>query len=167
MASIEIDVRKILKILAKSQANLSDLSPFFKNVADLELSQTMMRFKNEVDPEGIPWPEPITIRRDGGGGRSGGYTQEQSWNYVLKSRFHAAPPGWHFFDGSRDKVLTDTGTLRRSLGIASGKDYAIVGTNLEYAQGLQRGRFPFLGINGQTEKNVNTAMSKFLKGILK
>ena len=127
---------------------------------------TKLRFDKQVDPKDKPWPDPITIRRDAGGNR-GGFTREQSWNYVLKSNFHAVPKGWHWFDRNRDKVLRDTGTLFNSISRDFGKDFAIVGTDLSYAEKLQTGRFPFIGITSRTESNLDIAMNAFLKGAFK
>lgn len=169
MASITINVKSVSKGLSNMQKNFLNMSRFYKNLADLELSQTMLRFRTEKDPDGKNWPDSNTIRRDSGGSQ---YSREEAWDYVLSSNFHAVPKGWHWFNRSRgDKVLTDTGTLRRSLGIAYGPDYAIVGTNLSYAKkhqdgdGVQQRRF--LGVNKQTEENVNIAMTAFLKGLLR
>lgn len=144
------------------------MRPFYKRVSELELSNTKLRLREQVDPQGKKWPDPITIRRNGNGRRNGEFTREQSWNYVLKSRFHAAPPGWHFFDRQRgDKVLRDTGTLFNSLGSFYGPDYAQVGTNLEYSVKLQNGRFPFLGINNKTIDNITKVVNSYMKGLLK
>ena len=168
MASINIDVREIVKALGKASDNLLNLTPLFKNIADLTLSETKLRYRDGLDPDGNEWRDPITIRRDGNGGRTGGYTQEESWNYVLKSNYHAVPPGWHWFDKSRgDKVMRDTSVLYNSLGIAYGKDYAVVGTNLQYGKTLQDGDFPFLGITLDTYANVEDVLDSYLKGIFK
>ena len=164
-----LDIRDATKKLDKISMGLVDMTQLFKNISDLEVMNTRLRYIDEVDPDGKKWPDPITIRRDAQGGEGRGqFTGEQSWNYVLKSRFHAVPPGWHWFDKQRgDKIMRDTGNLFNSLGIAYGKDYAMVGTNVEYAQGLQDGRFPFLGANEKTVTNINTAVDAFVKGLLK
>lgn len=174
MASIVLNIGDVLKRLDKMSNGLADQTQFFKNISDLELSQTMMRFRTETDPDGEKWEDSNTIRRDGGGAGTGrgGFTAEQSWNYVLKSNFHAVPPGWHWFDRARgDKVLTDTGTLRRSIGISYGADYGIVGTNLSYAKRNQDGdgvkQRQFLGVNDRTMKNIETALDAYMKGLLR
>lgn len=168
MASVVFDISDLLKKTDNMVKNLGDMSSLFRAISELELSQTKLRFRAEKDPSGKLWPDPVTIRRDGGGRREGGFSREQSWNYVLKSNFHATPPGWHFFDRSRgDRALRDTSNLFNSLGSSWGKDYAVVGTNVEYADKLQSGRFPFLGINDRTRKNVNDALGSFMKGLLK
>lgn len=169
MASIKVDIREVIYGLSNIRKKIDDMSPFFKSIADMELAQTKIRYRNQEDPSGKKWPDPITIRRDGStvAGR-GQFTREQSWNYVLKSNFHAAPPGWHFFDKSRgDKVLRDTGKLYQSLGRDYGTDYAIVGTNTEYSDKLQSGRFPFLGINERTQRNISKSLKSYIRGILK
>lgn len=167
MASIIlIDIKGVIQGLQGAEGQLYDFTKFFQYVADLELADTKLRFKKQVDPSDKPWPDPITIRRDAGGNR-GGFTRKQSWNYVLKSNFHAVPKGWHWFDRNRDKVLRDTGTLFNSLSRDFGKDFAIVGTDLSYAEKLQTGRFPFIGITSRTESNLDIAMNAFLKGAFK
>lgn len=171
MASVVFDVRKAISGLSGLNKGLGDKTKLFKAIADLELSDTMFRFRDQEDPEGKKWPDSKTIRRDASGS-VGGYTQEQSWNYVLKSNYHAVPPGWHWFNpGMGDKVLTNTGTLRRSIGIAYGPDYGIVGTNLSYAKKHQEGdgvaMRQFLGVSKLTESNVEQALNLFLGGLLK
>lgn len=167
MASVTVDVRNLIIGLGKLNKGLSDMSPLFRNIAELELSETKLRFNDQKDPDGKNWPEPITIRRNSPSS-GGGYSQQEAWNYVLKSNFHAVPNGYHWFSKSRgDKVLRDTGTLLASIGSASGKDYAVVGTNMEYANKLQKGRFPFIGINKLTVSNVNEAVDSYLKGLIK
>jgi phage gpG-like protein len=172
MASIKLDVSNVLRRFKKVSSGLDDMSPVFRQIAVLEQGQTLMRFRTEKDPDGKRWPDSKTIRRDANAARDGRFTRENAWNYVLKSNFHAVPPGWHWFSRARgDKVLTDTGTLRRSIGIAYGKDYAIVGTNIEYAEKHQEGigvkRRAFLGINAQTNKNIEEAFEAYFKGLLK
>lgn len=166
MAEVIIDLSKVMNGLSNVKANFEDMTPFFRNVSELELSDTKLRFRTETDPSGKKWPDPITIRKDAGG-NSGGFTKEQSWNYVLKSNFHAIPNGWHWFNRGQDKVLRDTGTLFNSISSAYGKDFAIVGTNLEYAEKLQTGRFPFIGVTSRTQDNIDEAMQVFLKGLFK
>lgn len=171
MASIVLDISGALKELERINGGLQNQTSLFKSIADSELSETLLRFRSETDPEGKKWAASNTIRRDGGGGR-GPYTREQSWNYVLKSNYHAVPPGWHWFDRSRgDKALTDTGTLRRSIGISYGPDYGIVGTNLEYAKRNQEGdgvrKREFLGVSKRTISNVENILQMYIKGLLK
>lgn len=176
MADIKIDAKKLILRLSKISSGLKDMTQLFKNIADLELSQTRKRFIDQQDPESNDWPDPITLRRGvgpetGSGARSSGLTQQQldnPWAYVVASNFHATPPRYRFFDRSKgDKALRDTGNLLNSIGIAYGKDYAIVGTNLKYATNLQNGRFPFLGINKKTDENVRTATQSFLRRLSK
>ena len=58
-----------------------------------------------------------------------------------------------------------------SISTAYGKDFGIVGTNLEYAKKHQEGigveMRQFLGISKSTEGNVEDAINAFLGGILK
>lgn len=171
MASVVFDVRKAVAGLSKLEKGLGDLTPLFREISQQELSETLLRFKSEEDPEGNKWPDSKTIRRNAGGSE-GGFSQQQAWNYVLKSNFHAVPPGWHWFDRARgDKVLTDTGTMRLSIGTAYGANYGIVGTNNEYAEKHQEGdgvaMRQFLGVSEMTESNVENALNLFLGGLLK
>lgn len=170
MADIKIrsNIAKNLRDLSKQ---LQDMTPVFKDLADLELSQTKLRFQSQEDPQGKKWPEPNTIRRGTGPETGSGartkttsWSPKEAWDYVLASNHHATPPNWRFFDaGKGDKILRDTGLLLKSIGRVYSKSSALVGTNRQYGPKLQEGRFPFLGINKKTEDNVNTVMSLYLK----
>lgn len=168
MAEVTIDSKRLQDALNKLVSKLSDSTPAFKDIADLEWAQTRMRFTKQVDPDGKKWAEPFTIRRDGSGGRNTQFNDP--WNYVVKSNYQAAPPGYHFFDSSRgDKILRDTSGLFNSIGRAYGKDYAVVGTNLEYARANQEGdgkrkARPFIGINQKTVENVLKVLKLYLQG---
>ena len=179
MAKITITSKKLLSQLKKLTDSLSDATPAFRDIADLELSQTLLRYRSEVDPDGNEWEDPHTIRRGqgpetGSGKRTktSGWTREEAMEYFKDSNFHAAPPGYRFFDKSiGDKVLRDTGTMMLSIGRAYGKDFALVGTNLEYAQKHQDGdgvkKREFLGINDKTEENVLRVIKSYLLGAVK
>lgn len=180
MANVKIK-ETISKGIRNLEKRLKDMTPFFKAVADLELSQTKLRYKDEVDPDGNPWPDPFTIRRGkawetGSGKRSFDvddsgvktrktrWSASEAWEYVKASNFHATPPGWRFFGESRgDKKMVNTGVLQKSIGRYYSKDSAVVGTNIKYAKNLQDGRFPFLGINEQTQDNVSKSIDSYLK----
>lgn len=166
MAKVTISSRKLNAGLAELVKRLEDATPAFRDISDRELSATKLRFRDEKDPDGGLWPDPITIRRDGGAARR---TQGlDPWAYVIASNYHATPIGWHFFDRARgDKVLRDTGTLFNSIGRDFGKNFALVGTNIEYSKKLQNGRFPFLGINRKTEENVRVTLESYISGALK
>lgn len=163
---VTIKLGKGLTGFGASVKKLKSLSPVYKAIADLELSATKLRYIREEDPEGNKWPDPITIRRDRGGS-VGGFTHEQAWNYVVKSRFHGLPKGWHWFKRGNDKVMRDTGILFNSIQRLYTDSYAIVGTNTKYGKKLQEGRFRFLGINKKTEDNIVYVINKFLGGLLK
>lgn len=179
MASITINMNKVVGALKELESRLLDATPAFRDIADLELSQTLLRFKKEVDPNNKKWPIPHTIRRGtgpetGSGSRTktSGWTPSEAMEYFVNSNFHAAPPGWRLFSRSQgDKILRDTGTLMNSIGRAYGKNYAIVGTNLEYAPKHQDGdgvkRRQFLGINKKTEQNVLDVVRSYLNGAIK
>lgn len=169
MADIKI-TENISKKLGKLKASISDMTPAFKDIADHEWSATKLRYIGEKDPEGNKWEKPFTVRRDGGGTRSQKF--RDPWPYVVASNYHAAPPGWHFFDAGRgDKILRDTGVLFNSIGRAYGKDFAIVGTNVEYGRKHQEGigvkKREFLGINQKTLDNVKRVVDFYLAGALK
>lgn len=91
---------------------MSDMTPFFKDLADLELSETHSRFNKQVDPDFKPWALPTAARR-----RTG----------------RANPRTRPFSKSLGDKILRDTGTMYNSIGRAYGKDFAEVGTNISYA----------------------------------
>lgn len=142
MAKIEIDVSEVVDGFNDLSKKLGDMSGFFRNVAELELEDTKFRFLSEVDPDDIPWPEPKTYRRN----PDGGYRK--------------------FSSARGDKILRDTGNLFNSISADWGRDYAVVGTNLEYAEALQVGRFPFVGITSRTEDNIVDAFEAYLSGSL-
>ena len=159
------DISKKIGILS---LKLRDMTPFFRDLADAELSSTKFRYIAEEDPQGKRWPDPFTVRRDGGNARRSQQFRNP-WGYVVASNYHAAPPGYHFFSSSRgDKIMRDTGTLFSSIGRAYGKDYAIVGTNVEYAEKNQNGegvkKREFLGINKKTFENVQNLITFYLGG---
>ena len=171
MADIEVSSDKIVKALDKLVDKMADMTPAFKDIADYELAQTKLRFIKERDPDGNEWETPFTIRRDGGGGRD--TTFNDPWEYVIASNYKAAPPGFHFFDKGRDdKILRDTGNLFNSLSRAYGPGYAIVGTNVSYADDNQFGlgntkARPFLGLNRQSVQNVEKVIKFYLMGTVK
>lgn len=179
MAGVSVDLSKVVRDLDKLKGSIVNLTGFFKNVADLELADTKLRFRDQKDPSGRNWDDPFTIRRGSGqetgsGDRTkkSGWSQRDAWSYVVASRYNATPPGWRFFNKtSGDKILRDTGTLMASIGRAYGPDYAIVGTNLEYAKKHQDGdgvkKREFIGVSSKTMSNVEQAMEAYLKGILK
>lgn len=144
------------------------MTPAFKDIADYEWAATKLRYTKETDPDGKKWPDPFTIRRDAEGGRNTDFNNP--WGYVVASNYHAAPQGYHFFSRARgDKIMRDTGTLFASIGRAYGKDYAVVGTNIEYARKNQTGTGgvkarPFLGINNKTLTNVRKVVGFYLGG---
>lgn len=168
MDDLKISIQgNITQSLRNLSNQIQDMTPVFKDIADLEWSQTKLRFNKQQDPDGKKWPDPFTLRKGTGPETgSGKFAKTKGWDYVVNSNFKATPPGYRFFDASRgDKILRDTGTLFNSIGRAYGPDYAIVGTNISYAPKLQNGRFPFLGINIRTLRNVNFVVNKYMKGL--
>ena len=165
---INVKVGNSLLKFANVPAKLSDMTEVYKRIANLELSETKKRFVKEEGPDGEKWPEPFTLRRDGTG--TGINQYPNPWAYVVASNYHATPPGYRWW-ARPDKILRDTGTLFNSFGIAYGRDYAIVGTNLEYARkhqdgiGVQQRRM--LGINKRTEDNVRKAIIDYIGSIIK
>lgn len=164
MASIVFDAKDVLKKLGALNGGLKNMEELFRNIADLELSQTSLRFLDETAPNGEKWRDPITIRRNAGGSR---FSRAEAWGYWKASNFHAIPSGWHFFNrGSGDKTLTDTGQLSQSVQRVFGRDYAEVGTNLKYGKFVQALGFTFIGANKQTEENIEDAYENYIKGFL-
>lgn len=159
------DVKKRINLLS---SKLNDMTPFFRDIADKELSSTKKRFIEQVDPDGNPWPDSFTIRR-GTGPETGSGVRAIStgWQYVVNSNYHATPPGYRFFNKSKgDKILRDTGRLLKSLGRSYGKDYALVGTNVSYAKKHQEGigvkQRKILGINKMTLANIENSITFYL-----
>ena len=182
MASIVLssNVKQLAKKIGEMTKKLENMTPAFKDIADLELMETKLRYEQQITPEGIPWETPFTIRKGeyletGSGARTKttDWTKVDAWKYVVASNYHATPPGWRFFNEAfGDQILRDTGLLFKSLGRAFGADFAIVGSNRTYAKAVQEGKGrqkarPYLGINQKTYDNVETVMKKYIKGVLK
>lgn len=164
MASIVFDARDVLRKLGALSGGLKNMEELFRNIADLELSQTSLRFRDGEAPDGSKWRDPISIRRDAGGSS---FTREAAWGYWKASNFHAIPQGWHFFNrGQGDKPMIDTGQLSQSIQRVFGRDYAEVGTNLKYGKYVQALGFTFLGVNKKTEENIEDAYENYIKGFL-
>lgn len=141
MAKVELDYLKTqakLKNLKDSYKNMEEL---FRNIADLELSSTLLRYKDEEKPDGTKWRDPISTRGRGKDKRP-------------------------FDRGLGDKVLIDSGILLGSIQRVFGEDYAEVGTNMKYGGYVQALGFTFLGVNDQTRDNVREAYKAFIKGVL-
>lgn len=174
---VKVKASQGLKKLDEVPNKFRNMKEVYRQIAELELAQTKLRFIKQVEPgdenqsEGKKWPDPIAIRRVGGAARSGGFSPEQSWNYVLKSNYQAVPPGWRWFQSGNDKVLRNSGVLFNSLDSRYTNTYAAVGTDIEYAEKLQEGDgnqgFRFLGINFKTKQNVEYVMKKFFGGLVK
>lgn len=159
---------KLSITLDKLDKGLKNLAPIFKNIADLELADTKLRFIQEIDPEGKKWEDPVTLRRDGSGTNMNEF--DNPWAYVVASNYHATPPGYRWWRRP-DKILRDTGTLFNSIQSSYGYNYAIVGTNLEYAKKHQDGigvkQRKFIGPSKKTKDNIHKAVNAYLKGIIK
>lgn len=172
MASIRINDSKFFAQLKKIDKGLIDMSQLFRNIAELELSQTRLRFKKQVTPDGKPWEDPFTIRKGKGPETgSGRFSSKRGWDYVQASNYHATPPGYRFFDKAKgDKILRDTGTLYNSIQPYWDQKRAIVGTNISYAEKHQKGigvkQREFLGINQKTRNNIDKSIQALLKGLL-
>lgn len=173
MAKVSIDFSKFSKEISKLKNGLIDMQKLFKNIADLELSQTLQRYKAGTDPDGKKWEDPFTIRRGRGPETgSGKFSTKRGWDYVVAANYKATPPGYRFFSKALgDKTLIDTGTMLRSIGRFYDKDSAIVGTNISYAKKHQEGdgvkQRRFIGINKKTYDNIDNAMEAYLRGLLK
>lgn len=159
---VSITYGRSLLNLSGVPKKLSNLTEVFKQLAALELSATKQRYIKEVDPDFNKWPDPITLRRDGKP------TQvRDAWEFFKEN--HYVPKGWRWWRRP-DKILRDTGVLFNSIGSAYGYNYAIVGTNVSYGRNHQEGigvkQRKFLGINKDTERNIDRVMKNYLKGIL-
>lgn len=164
MASIVFDISDVVKKLKVIDEKHSDMTPMFKMIAEFEKSQTLLRYKDEVAPDGTKWRNPIAIRRDGTA-TPNRMDKSRAWHYWKFSNFKAVPKGWHTFDrGLGDKTLRDTGVLMNSIQEKFGKDFAMVGTNIKYGQYVTNLGFNFLGVNNKTISNVRKAYSLFMRG---
>lgn len=172
--NVKVESKQLVKAVEKLTKQVTDMTPAFRSIADLELSQTKLRFIDEKDPQGNKWEVPFTIRRGTGPETgSGRFATTTGWDYVKASNYHATPPNYRFFDPAKgDKILRDTGMLLKSIGRAFGPSFAVVGTNRSYAEDVQNGEGnrkarPFIGLNQKSVDNVRTVMNAYIKGILK
>lgn len=158
-----INFREVLDKLKKTNDSLKDMSPFFKEVAFREEGTTDLRFRDQEDPDGNRWRNPITIRRNAGGSQ---YSKEAAWAYWKKSNFHALPQGWHEFRAGQDKIMVDTGMLLNSIQGLSSKDEALIGTNVRYSKYVTALGFRFLGVSESTRDNIKEIYELYMKGKL-
>lgn len=162
----KLEERKLLAKIKRLSNGFSEMDDFWNKFSALELSSTLLRYKDQEDPDGNPWRDPITIRRDGRKTSSG--EKSKAWWYWKRSNFHAIPKGWHFFDRNKgDKVLIDTGILNNSIQNLFGKDWMAIGTNIKYGKHVQNKGFVFLGVNEQTKENSKEAFREYIKGLVK
>lgn len=143
MVKITYDASNLQKALKKIGRGHEDMTPLFRAISLLELSNTALRYDDGVDPKGKRWRDPITMRRNEGGG------------------------GWHRFSRAMgDRPMIDTGNLRSSIQSLFGKNYAEVGTNVKYGKYVHALGFEFLGVSSETSENIKNAYKSYIKGLM-
>lgn len=155
---VEINFRDIDKF-KRLQKNLKNPEKIYKAIADLELSQTLVRYKREVDPQGKRWKATIRSIKKGGkilidtavmfnsiGRRFSKYFALVGTN-IKYAKYHQ--------DGGVYNVPAHT---RKS---STGKIYSVRSYDLNTPQRA------FLGINKKTIENVTAVINKFWKDSLR
>lgn len=141
---VKINSNDFKKKIKKANAKISNLRQFFKDIAEFELSDTLLRYKKEISPNNEAWRIPKHAIRG---------------TYARGSKKRP-------FDSSVDKILYRSGNLFNSISYLSDDKSAIIGTNIRYGYYLQNNLgFPFIGISENTEKNINKAFLLMIKDI--
>lgn len=123
-------------------AGLKDMARFWGKVGDWFIKQTIKeRFDKERAPGGTPWPP---------------------WSEGYRERMAKKGKGGN-------KILADTGELRRSLHREAKRGSVVVGTAKEYAATHQFGDArrniparPFLGINEQDKEEIRKKVARYI-----
>jgi len=140
--SAQIVTGEIGDKLAILKRRLEDLTPVYKEIGELMVLRTDDRFREEVDPNGIPWQQlsPYTIR------------MKQQQRRIMK-------------------ILQSTGRLRASINYQADRRGVVIGTNVSYAkkhqEGGREGRYiipprPFLGIGDEDTKEILLLIEEYL-----
>jgi phage virion morphogenesis protein len=142
IVSIQLSTGEIQNQLQELERRLSDLTPVYKDIGETVVLQTDSRFREEKDPNGIPWKKlsPYTLR--------------------LKAQQRRI-----------QKILQSTGRLRASITYQADRKGVTVGTNVSYAAkhqlgGKENGRVipqrQFLGIGDVDKEEIIAILNEWL-----
>lgn len=132
--SMQVVTGEIQEQLQKLERRIGDLTPVYKEIGETVALQTDTRFKEEKDPNGIPWKKlsPYTLR--------------------LKQQNRRI-----------QKILQSTGRLRASINYQADRNGVSIGTNVSYASkhqlgGKENGRTipqrQFLGVGDMDREEI-------------
>lgn len=132
-ASVTIDDRAIVAALQRLQQHVSDLTPVYRDIGEQVQNQTKQRFRDQIDPDGIPWRDYAPL----------------SDEYQARK------------DKNADKILVYDGYLSGGIHYqATGQD-VMIGTKEKYGATHQFGREedgiparPFLGLSDEDKAEV-------------
>lgn len=132
-AYVTIDDRALVAALQRLQQHVSDLTPVYRDIGEQIQNQTKQRFRDQVDPDGIPWRDYAPLDDE----------------YRAHKKKNA------------DKILIYDGYLSRGIHYQPTEQDVEIGTNEKYGATHQFGREedgiparPFLGLSDEDEAEV-------------
>ena len=147
MITVRVDSTEVNQALGSLAQNANNLRPAFNQIGEYILRQTQLRFDKQQDPDKKSWQplKPSTLRK------------KQQKSKILK-------------------ILQQDGDLRRSIVYQATDKKVEIGTNRIYGAIHQfggnagRGRKtkiparPYLGVNGDDEREVVAIIEDYLQG---
>lgn len=137
-ATVTLDLDSFVHALDGIAMRVQDLHPLLEDIGQVMKASTEANFEGEREPSGLQWKDlkKSTVERR---------TRRGTW------------PG---------QILTETGTLRESMGVFIGPDYVEIGTNVPYGKYHMTGTTrmparPFLGIPGDKSTLAEVINSHF------
>lgn len=131
--SVTIDDRAIVAALQRLQQHVSDLTPVYRDIGEQVQNQTKQRFRDQVDPDGIPWRDYAPLNDE----------------YQARK------------DKNADKILIYDGYLSGGIHYQATGQGVEIGTNEKYGATHQYGREedgiparPFLGLSDDDKAEV-------------
>ncbi|GAB0057424.1 hypothetical protein SIID45300_01752 [Candidatus Magnetaquicoccaceae bacterium FCR-1] len=136
----------LMTALNRLEARTKDLTPAFKSMGQHLLRTIDQRFDEQKSPHGQPWQDISEFTKEKKRGTFG-----------------------------QDKILTDTGRMRRSITYIASSERLEIGTNVVYAKKHQfggktdiRGHFfilaarPFLGLSTEEREAITRIVLEYL-----
>ena len=143
-----IGLNRLIQTLERTEADIADMKPFWRSVGEYLRKRTVRNFERERSPDGVKW---------------------KAWTQKYKARMEKKGKG-------SNKILSDTGALRRSVEYYAFRDRVFVGSNLSYARRHQLGdvgwkkgvrggmpQRPFLGVTDEDRKEILRMMQIYFR----
>lgn len=132
-ASVAIDDRALVAALQRLQQRVGDLRPVYRDIGEQIQNQTKQRFRDQVDPDGIPWADYAPLDDE----------------YQARKEKNA------------DKILVLNGYLANGIHYQATEEQVEIGSDKKYAATHQYGREadgiparPFLGLSDEDKAEV-------------